>query len=72
MDGQGQGLDAQVWVLSGALHAGGGCLQLLPGPGLRAEQVQAAVAGGVARPDSCIRRDGLQADQAHCAEAALC
>lgn len=62
---------AQVWVVDGALRSADSRLQLLPGPGLRAEQVQAAVAGGAARPYGRVRWDWLQADQAHCTEAPL-
>lgn len=44
-----------------------GCsgLQLLARPALRTEQVQHAVAGAAARPDSCVRPNALQADEAH-------
>ena len=65
--GAGAGGGAQIRV--GSLAAGLGCCgpQLLVGPALGAHEVEHAEAGLAAGPDSCMRSNLLQADQAHVA-----
>ena len=63
--------DVQVGIGSLACGFCCGCLQLLGGPSLSADQVQHAEAGLPARPHSRIGSDVLQADQADIAAVVL-